>query len=151
MKFEARAFSLIPEQAPIELELVLGAKAGPQRHFAMTRSGETYKVDAVLPGEKLDQTVRIDARYPDGHIRGRVNDLTFQIGSRDVRLSDVRRCVLARVRRRSLATRHYSQESSRASARRLSPWAATPSSSTWHAQPRSLSRLPRRLSRFLAR
>ena len=91
VKFEARAFSLIPEQAPIELELVLGAKAGPQRHFAMTRSGETYKVDAVLPGEKLDQTVRIDARYPDGHIRGRVNDLTFQIGSRDVRLSDVRR------------------------------------------------------------
>jgi len=89
--FEARAFSLLPEQGPIELELVLGATPGPQQRFQMARSGETYRVDAALPGAKIDQTVRIDARYPDGRIRGRVSDLTFQIGSRDVRLSELRR------------------------------------------------------------
>jgi hypothetical protein len=95
VRFEARAFSLIPAQGPLDLELVLGGAPGSSRRFPMTRSGETYSVSAALLPGKGTPSVGMKARFEDGRIQGQVSDLTFRIGSRDLRLSQVRSLKLA--------------------------------------------------------
>ncbi len=90
-RFEAQAFSILPERDPLVVELVLGGIPGPPRKFAMTRSGEEFNVNAALIPDKRPLSVRIDARFEDGRVRGRVADSTLTIGSREVRLGHVRR------------------------------------------------------------
>jgi S1-C subfamily serine protease len=92
--FEARAVPLLPAKDPLELELALGGQPGPPRRFPMTRSGETYRVEAALRPGKGPSSVLIDAGFEDGRVRGQVADATLTIAGRDVRLGQVRRLSL---------------------------------------------------------
>jgi S1-C subfamily serine protease len=92
--FEARAVPLLPAKDPLELELALGGQPGPPRRFPMTRSGETYRVEAALLPGKGPSSVLIDAGFEDGRVRGQVADATLTIAGRDVRLGQVRRLSL---------------------------------------------------------
>jgi hypothetical protein len=92
--FEARVVPLLPAKDPLELELVLGGQPGPRRRFPMTRSGETYRVEAALLPGKGPSSVLIDAGFEDGRVRGQVADAILTIAGQDVRICQVRRLSL---------------------------------------------------------
>jgi hypothetical protein len=87
--FDAWVSSLLPEKEPLEVELDLETAPPLRRRFRMARLGEFYRVNAPLLTHAYDSTVRFNARFPDGHVRGWVRDCSLQVGERTIRLSQV--------------------------------------------------------------
>ncbi len=150
VRFEARAVSILPAREPVELELVLGGRPGSPRRFPMTRSGEAYSVEAAVVPDAGPPAVRIEARYEDARIRGRVHDATFRIVRGTSGSARFVACGSGRARRPCSATGSRSTARSRASAGCPSRWAASRSRSTRPVPRRSPSRPPSRSPRSRA-
>lgn len=89
--FEAIAVSLIPNSAPLEVELVLSSSAGTERRFSMKGSEGRYQTEAVpFPETGNPLVVLASMQYRDGSVSGLAEDRTFSVGEQTIKLSHVR-------------------------------------------------------------
>jgi len=90
-EFTAKTVSVLPVKKGLDLELVLGAGAGKERRFAMKHSEGTYAVKAVpFPAPTKTPVFRVEVKYEDGSVSGTVEDHTFRLGEKKVKLSQLR-------------------------------------------------------------
>jgi hypothetical protein len=91
VEFTARAISLPGLTGPLDLELVLGAGPGKERRFPMKLTDDVYRARAVpFPKRGGPLVVRAEVKYEDGSVSGLVEDLTFGVGPKKLKLSEVR-------------------------------------------------------------
>jgi hypothetical protein len=89
-EFRARATSLLPTAAPLELELVLQKAGEPERRYPMTPADGVYRARAVpFPGRKGPLVFRLEVKYDDGSVAGVVEDLDFKLDRQPIKLSQV--------------------------------------------------------------
>lgn len=91
-EFRARALRLVPSARALDLELVLQAEGQARRTFPMKPRDGTYRVTAVpVPRPDGPAQLRLTAVYPEGSVRGVVEDADFRVGETAVKLSQARR------------------------------------------------------------
>ncbi|MBL7224387.1 MAG: trypsin-like peptidase domain-containing protein [Candidatus Brocadiae bacterium] len=90
VEFQAKAVFFSPPKEPLALQMVLDTGAGGPRRYKMATSGGVHRVKTVpIPPRKGPLVLRIEARYPDGHVKGTVKDCTFGVGKKQIKLSQV--------------------------------------------------------------
>jgi hypothetical protein len=96
LEFQARALELVPTAKRLDLELRIQTGPRSGRTFPMAGKEGVYRVRAVpVPAPKGQRVLGLTALFPQGSVSGQVEDRTFAVGGTKVRLSEVRRLVLA--------------------------------------------------------
>ncbi len=91
LTFEARAESVLPFQAPPELELVLRGADGQERKHKMTRAGDVFRATAVPSPRAAEARLRATLRFANASVSGTVADRTITVaGTQKFSLSTVR-------------------------------------------------------------
>jgi hypothetical protein len=91
-EFTAKTISLLPTKEALDLELVLGAGPGKERRFPMKLADGAYRAKAVpFPAREGPPNCRVEVKYADGSVSGEVEDKTYRLGDKEVKLSQVRR------------------------------------------------------------
>lgn len=89
--FEARSHSFMPSAKPLDLELVLREGKGPERKHKMEYADGVFRVKAVaMQRNDKPAVMRLKAHYDNGCVEGLVEDASFKVGARELKLSDVR-------------------------------------------------------------
>jgi S1-C subfamily serine protease len=87
-EFRAKATSLLPTTAPLELELVLERAGEPERRYPMELAEGVYRAKAIpFPGRKGPLVFRLEVKYEDGSVTGVVEDLDFKLDQQQIKLS----------------------------------------------------------------
>jgi hypothetical protein len=88
--FTVRATRLVPNTAPLALELRLRAGDDKERVFPMTESEGLYRAEAIpLPSEQGEPPLRVRASFADGRVEGTVSDRDVTVGDRTIKLHEV--------------------------------------------------------------
>jgi hypothetical protein len=88
VEFQAEVMTILSDQPPLDVELILADGTPRERRLAMTRSGSTYLAKAVaFPKPAGQSNVVVEIQFPDGSVRGTVKDQTLGGGATGVRLS----------------------------------------------------------------
>jgi WD40 repeat protein len=92
VRFEARLVPILPAKAPYTVDLILKSPTGPERTLRMEAAGDNkYQVTALpLSPPSGPLTVRLMAQMPDGLLNGSAGDRVFKVGSRELKLSEIR-------------------------------------------------------------
>jgi len=92
VEFRAKAVSLLSPTEPLALQLTLGAEGKEPRHYDMRLIDGIHRVRAVpIPVRKGPLVLRVTTSYPDGAVSGSVQDRSFKIGEKQIKLSEVSR------------------------------------------------------------
>jgi len=93
--FQARVVRVMPDDRPVQLELILTGPEGQERKLPFKEVGGVYGVSAV-PFPKSEQPALLTAvlEYSDGTIRGAMQDRTISVGGKAMPLRSIRRVVL---------------------------------------------------------
>jgi hypothetical protein len=90
-EFTAKTVSLVPTKDALDLELVLVAGPGKERAFPMKLADGAYRAKAVpFPAREGPPICRVEVKYEDGSVIGGVEDKTYRIGDKEVKLSQLR-------------------------------------------------------------
>jgi hypothetical protein len=90
VEFKARIVPLIPAKAALNLQLVFGSGTPNERRVPMALAGDTYRARAVpFPAPKGPPMIEVVVTFPDGSVRGRVEDRAIGVGGKDVMLSEL--------------------------------------------------------------
>jgi hypothetical protein len=90
-EFRARTISLLPTKEALDLELVLGAAPGKERRFPMKLADGAYRAKAVpFPAREGPPNCRVQVKYADGSVSGDVEDKTYRLGDKEIKLSQLR-------------------------------------------------------------
>jgi hypothetical protein len=90
-EFKAKTISLLSTKEPLDLELVLGAGPGKERRFPMELVDGAYRAKAIpFPAPEGPTLCRVEVKYEDGSVTGGVEDKTYRIADKEVKLSQVR-------------------------------------------------------------
>ncbi len=91
MRFEARIVPLLPSKESLTVDLILKPAKGQERTHRMQSEGDKYHVTAVpLPTPSDPIVLRLFARFDDGTLNALASDRAFQVGGREIRLSELR-------------------------------------------------------------
>lgn len=92
VQLQARAVTLLEGATPVSLELTLKTM-DRERKLAMERAGDNlYRVTAPpVPKTEDGFILRLAACFPDARIEGTVENRTFKVGDRSIKLSEIDR------------------------------------------------------------
>lgn len=90
--FEARMVQVFPGTAPAKVDLVLQAEDGTERRVAMEQKDGAYRATAIpLPGYVESVSIKATVEYSNGMAVGAIEDRSFKVAGKDVKLSDALR------------------------------------------------------------
>jgi hypothetical protein len=90
VEFRAKAVSLLSPTEPLALQLTLETGVGKPRRYDMKLIGGIHCVKAVpIPPREGPLLLRMAARYENGSMSGTVEDRSFKIGQKQIKLSEV--------------------------------------------------------------
>jgi hypothetical protein len=87
----AKAVYLLPAAKPVDLELIVKIDDGQERRFPMEAADGGYRATVVpVPAHDGPMMLRLSADYGNGTLSGSVADQAFKVGTRQIRLRDIR-------------------------------------------------------------
>jgi hypothetical protein len=90
VEFRAKAVSLLSPTEPLALQLTLETGVGKPRRYDMKLIGGIHCVKALpIPPREGPLLLRMAARYENGSVSGTVEDRSFKIGEKQIKLSEV--------------------------------------------------------------
>jgi S1-C subfamily serine protease len=88
---QVKAVSLLPEAKSMNLELIVKTDDGRERRFPMAAADGGHRATIVpVPATEGPAQLRLSANYTNGSLSGTAMDKPFKVGSKEVRLRDVR-------------------------------------------------------------